>query len=216
MAAFTTDTFTDTAGTLLENHTGETGATWTKNPSFGTGSAAISNANRLRGNATNGIYYSSGTPAAADYDVEADLVVQSATSATGIAGRMSVSAATYYLFDYESASGQWKLYTVVNGATQNTTTFTQALTNGQTYHLRLALRGSQITCYVNGAQVIQITDTNITAAGKPGVYFGAATTDTTGYHLDNFNAAPTATVAVTDANVFFSPYNWYSDGGGSL
>ena len=216
MAAFTTDTFTDTAGVLLENHTGETGATWTKNPAFGTGSAAISNANRVRGNATNGVYYASGTPASADYDVEADLTVLSGVSSAGIAGRMSVAAATYYLFDYEFGTSQWKLYTVVNGATQNTTTFTQTLTNGVTYHMRLALRGSQITCYVNGVQVIQITDSNITAAGRAGIFFGAATTDSTGYHLDNLNAAPTAAVPVTDANVFFSPYNWYSDGGGTV
>ena len=213
---FTSDTFTDIAGTLLENHTGETGATWTKNPAFTSGSAAITAADRLRGNGTNGLYYESGVPSAADYDVEADLYVASNINLAGLLGRLSTSAATYYLFDYEQSNGQFHLYTVSAGSTLNQTDFTMSLTIGQTYHLRLSLRGSLITCYVNGSPIISITDANITAAGRAGVYFYAADTDTTGYHLDNFTGAIPNTALVTDPNLFFSPYNWFSDGAGAL
>ena len=212
----TSDSFTDTAGTLLENHAGETGAVWTKNPAFSTGSAAITSTGRLRGNSSGfALYYPSAVPASADYDVEADLFIASASDTTGILGRQSTSAATYYLFDYEFSASQWKLYTVVNGATLNTTTFAQTLTVGQTYHVRLCLRGTSVTCFVNGSQIISLTDSNITSAGRPGVLLGNLDTDSTGTQIDNFTAALPNSVPVTDADVFFSPYNWQSDGTGS-
>jgi lysophospholipase L1-like esterase len=216
MSSFTSDSFTDTAATLLENHAGATGAVWTKNPAFSTGSAAITAAGRLRGNSSSfAVYCSSGVPSSADYDVEADLTVVSATDTAGIMGRQSTSAATYYLFDYEFASGAWKLYTVVNGSTLNTATFNQTLTVGQTYHIRLCLRGGSIACYVNGTQILSLADTNITAAGRAGVLFSNQDTDSTGPHLDNFTASTPNVIPVTDANLFFSPYNWQSDGAGA-
>ncbi|HSZ56643.1 MAG TPA: SGNH/GDSL hydrolase family protein [Tepidisphaeraceae bacterium] len=214
---FTSDSFTDTAGTLLETHTGETGAAWTRNPAFSSGSAAITAAGRLRGNSSGfALYYSSGVPASADYDVEADLFIASASDTTGLLGRQSTSAATYYLFDYEFATGQWRLYTVVNGATLNTAVFAQTLIVGQTYHVRLSMRGSAIACFVNGTQIISLADSNITAAGRAGVLFGNLDTDSTGTQIDNFTAAVPSSIAVTDSNLFFSPYNWQSDGAGAL
>lgn len=216
MSIFTNDSFTGTTGTLLENHTGETGATWTRNSAFGTGSAAITAAGRLRGNvAANSVYYESATPASADYDVEADLYVASVASSCGLLGRASTSAATYYLLDYESG-GSWNLYTVVNGTTSNQHSFSQTLTVGQTSHIRLSMRGSLISCYVNGTLIIQITDTNIVAAGRASVFFSGADTDSTGFHLDNFTGSIPATISVTDQNVFFSPCNWRSDGAGPM
>jgi len=215
MSIFTNDSFTDTAGTLLENHTGETGAVWTKNPVFSAGSIAITAAGRIRGNGTNGVYCESAVPASADYDVEADLYVATNADAAGISGRLSTSVATHYLFDYE-AGGTFNLFTVVNGSTLNETSFTIALTVGQTYRMRLSLRGTRISCYVNGVMVISITDTNIAGPGRAGVLMTTATTDTVGYQLDNFTGSIPATVSITDANLFFSPYNWYSDGIGTM
>jgi lysophospholipase L1-like esterase len=215
MPIITSDTFTDTPNTLLESHTGSTGATWTKNPAFSTGSAAISSASRLRGNATNAVYYSSGSPSSADYDVEADFYVASPSGAAGITLRMSASLATYYLLDYEGPSSAWHLYTVLGGSTINVITFTQSLTTGQSYHVRLAARGSQITAYVDGVQIISISDTSIPSAGHPGLFFSQSDTDSTGYHLDNFAASSPVNVPLTDPNLFFSPYNWSGNGTGA-
>lgn len=214
----TNDTFTDTAGTLLQSHTGETGATWIKHPNFATGSAVIGDSGtRVRGNANaSTIYYASGVPGSADYDVEADLYVASLAHLGGIMGRLSTSASTYYLLDYENGSS-WLLYSVVAGTTQQSKSFAQVLTVGQTVHVRLCMRGSLITAYVNGVQILQMTDSNVTATGTGGVFFSAADTDSTGPHLDNFQVStPAATIAVTDGSVFFSPYNWYSDGAGGM
>ena len=215
MSLLTQDTFTDTAGVLLENHTGETGATWTKNAAFSTGSAKITAAGRLRGDANNTVYYASAVPPSADYDVEADLFVASNLSLVGLLGRQDPAAFTYYLFDVQNAGGL-TLFTVVNGATLNQTNVAFTPTVGQTYHFRLSMRGGRITCYVDGTAMISLTDANIAAAGRAGVFFGAQTTDATGYHFDNFFASVPQTAAVTDANLFFSPYNWHSDGTGAM
>src|SRR5690349_21053068 len=144
MSFISQDTFTAAAGTLLDSHTGETGAAWTKNTSFPTGSAAITSANRLRGNAnTATIYYASAAPGSADYDVDADFYCATLAGNAGVLGRQSTSAATYYLFSYITGQG-WVLYTLVNGANQNSTVYAQSLTAGQTYHVRLSMRGSLI------------------------------------------------------------------------
>jgi len=216
MSQFCQDSFTDAAGTLLESHTGETGATWTKNSAFSTGSAAITAAGRLRGNAANGVYYESGVPASADYDVEADFYVASNAGGAGIIGRSSTTAATYYYLDYIQSTGNWSLASLVNGSIVQSVTFAQTLTLGQIYHLHLVMRGTAILGYINGVLRLQLTDSNISAAGRAGVYFQESDTDSTGYHLDNFSGATVASDAVTDTNLFFSPYNWKSDGAGAM
>lgn len=215
MSQFVKDSFTDTAGTALSAHTGETGATWTAVPTF-SAAAVITSAGRVRGNGTNALWEASGVPASADYDVEADVYVASLANQAGILGRCSTTAATYYLLYYDSGAAVWRLYVIVNGATAANFSFAQTLTVGQTYHLHLMMRGSQIMAFANGVQIFNVTDTNISAAGRAGVFFSAADTDTTGLHLDNFSGATAASNAVTDTNIYFSPYNWKSDGAGSM
>src|SRR5579884_76968 len=209
----------DAAGTLLESCTVETGGAWVKHPNFASSSIKTDNAGRIMGAfAGTSVYYDNTTFSSADYDVEGDITpLDTTATSVGIMGRMSTSATTYYLFDYQTSTGQFFLFTVVGGATQNTTSFTQALTTSTTYHMRLSMRGSRIQCFVNGSLVIQIVDTNISTAGTCGILYGQNLSNTTGIHLDNVVAStPSSTTAVTDASIFFSPYNWYSDGGGSL
>ncbi len=98
--AFVTDSFTDTNGTLLSSHTGETGATldetfrvvWgAHHPGTSrTGSTGQSQRTRI-------LYYASGAPASADYDVEMDLVCVGTTdtgTAFGVLGRVATGAET--------------------------------------------------------------------------------------------------------------------------
>src|ERR1022692_1236936 len=78
-ANFVTDSFTDTAGTALTSHTGETGATWAKNGGFSGGSVIITDSNRIRSGVSGAsVYYASGDPNLADYSVSADVYVASA------------------------------------------------------------------------------------------------------------------------------------------
>src|SRR5690242_14262483 len=73
-AKFIEDTFsTGSSGDNLNTHTGETGATWTKNPTVVGGSdMVLTDAGRvIPAGSTKGSYYASGTPASAEYDVQA-------------------------------------------------------------------------------------------------------------------------------------------------
>lgn len=188
---FVRDVFTDTDNVLLQSHTGSQGATWTRHPSYA-GDAQISNANRLHASSgTTALYYASGSPLTADYNVAGFLRKRSATSgAAGIVGRASTSVDTHYLARYDDNVDEWRLYKYVTGTpTQLGSGFAQALTTDQDYWVRLEMRGTSIKVYVDGVERVAVTDSSITAAGKAGVRFdGGAGTDTTGIHLDDFQA----------------------------
>lgn len=214
--SFVVDSYTDVSGTSITSHTSETGGPVTANTAFATSAALISNANRLRGNATTVVMYYGGTPSSADYDVQADVYVASIANGAGVCGRMITSAATYYLFDYEAGSTAWVLYSIVAGSTITRLTSSASLTIGNTYTMKLTMRGTTISAYVNGVLLLQMVDTNITAAGKAGFFFGGTSTDATTLHLDNFSATVQQTLPPTSSSLYFSPGNWYSDGSGTI
>src|SRR5439155_27321637 len=83
-AAVVTDTFTGSDGTLLQNHVGETGATWTKHSNYPANFTLASN--RVY-SVQWAMYTASGVPATNEYDVSADLTVKSNAGATGGGGR---------------------------------------------------------------------------------------------------------------------------------
>jgi hypothetical protein len=192
-----TDTFTDTSATALASHTGQLGATWTKRLGV---NAVISDANRLRiSSAGEAAYYASGVPTSADYTVSADVLRKtSINDETGVLGRMDTTNAngTYYEVDYYgNGSNRWELYKRVNGTYTSLGTYAQALTANQNYRVALNMIGSAISVSVDGMIRISVTDSAISAAGRAGVLIGCsgcatASTDTTGYHLDNFSVNP--------------------------
>jgi hypothetical protein len=191
-----TDTFTDTAGTTLQTHTGEVGATWTKATVSAT-DMVVSNENRIRKAGTGiAVYTASATPSTPDYSVEADVHVKSSLAGdlAGPVGRTDPSSAngTFYVFGYLRDAGTWYLIRVLNGASTVLGTYAQALTPGTSYAARLEMQGTTIRGYVDGVQRVSATDAGIAAAGRAGVLLGntgsAAHTDTTGMHLDNLSA----------------------------
>lgn len=215
--SFIVDSFTDTSGTSITAHNAEAGGAVTANTAFVGSAAIISNANRLRGNFSgNTIMEYAATPPSADYDVQADLYVASISSAAGLCGRSSTTAGTYYLFDYESGSLAWNLYAISNGSNVAHVSQSASLTIGNTYTMKLSMRGSTINAYVNGVLTLTIVDTTIVNAGTVGFFFGGSSTNTTTFHLDNFSATTANTQPVTNTNLYFSPGNWFSDGLGII
>jgi len=198
---YSSDTFTGTAGTSLQSHTGEVGATWTVFASSST--AVLTDANRVRRNTTTPTqYYASATPSSANYTVEGDVTVKSLISgdAANVIGRQDTSNTngTYYAARY--LSGDWELLKLVNGTVTVLDTSPVTLTSGQTYNLQLSMNGSSIALYVDGTLKASATDSAITAAGKAGIRMGTsanptAPTNTTGLHMDNFVVTPIAQTA---------------------
>lgn len=190
MAIFVSDSFTDTDSTALQSHTGETGATWTKHAS-GLGADAIINNNQLAfTDAAGAEYYASGTPASAEYDVEADVVVVDTTrdSAVGVLGRVDTSALTWYLADHVGSLNQWRLFRRVNGSFTSLGSFSQDLTNATTYELKLEIRDAAKKLYVDGVERISNADDNVKPAGRAGVRLDSTPGNTDGMRLDDFVA----------------------------
>lgn len=188
-AAAAIDTFTDTAGTLLENHTSDSGNTWTKNSAVSGGGMVITDANRVRGgSATAVIYVNDWVPASPDYEVSTDVYFASVNYAqTGIGGRTGTTAFTgYYAL---LVQGEIRLYRGGNVAPLGS--YAVSPTVGSTYALKLSMQGNDITVYWDGAPVIAVTVSGsniISTAGFASVYSQGAFTNSTGPHLDNFKA----------------------------
>lgn len=188
---FVEDSFTDTGGTNLVSHTGETGATWTQHTN-GNNPCRIA-ANRVRPTNASAIslIYTSGVPAAADYDVLSALYVASlpATTSLGMVARQSTSANTGYHGDYSTGNGEWRIYKIVAGSSTVLVTSSATLTVGQTYALRFTVRGTTLALYVDGTRVLSTTDSSISAAGRAALRTNQGTVgDAVGLQYDYFKA----------------------------
>lgn len=189
------DNFTDVNNTLLTAHTGEIGATWTKH---GTGAGFIRiNTNRIYNAGAQfdeAMYYGSGVPQTADYDVEGTVYVAStADSLISVMGRLSTSANTFYqAFHYKESSGPtniWALGKRVAGVSTTLGTYTQVLSAAQSYRVRLEMRGTTLRVYVDDVERISTIDSSITAVGRAGVrvYSDVVPSSSTGLHMDSIN-----------------------------
>lgn len=187
MALVVNDTFTDTSGTALASHTGETGATWTIHPNY-TGTAVISNANRVRkGTGTTlSVFYTSGVPGGAEYDVTGDFYIAStAASQSSIAGRLSLTVGDFY--EARATETNWSLRKAIAGVGSILGTWTRTSIDEAIEAAKLEIRDAQKAVYVDGTSRITSTDNAVTGAGRAGVRFGTvAGSDTAQIHIDNF------------------------------
>lgn len=215
MGQFVTDSFTDVAGTLLISHTGEVGATWTKNvaASDGGNHAVISNEGRLYCDNTADVQamYASGVPPTANYSVFATFFVKSVIDqSVGICGRMNTGSADYYSVIYTSTSGTWSLAKVLSGSFSGIgSNWVQTIPTGQSVLAELRMIGTALSVYINGVLRISATDSSILTAGRASLRVGnssasAAATNTTGAHLDNFAATDVFVASGSSAHVVTS------------
>lgn len=206
MTTFAQDAFTDTDNTLLENHTGETGATWTKHGLTGTGSAQITNANRLQnGTANSVIYTASGTPPSASYGVSFTFrMITDVNDVAGVAGRLASTTVGNGYIAYAFGGIQYKLSRVDAGVETVLGSVDEVYSTGTDYTGKLDITDGAKRFLVDGVQKITSADNTYTAAGLAGVLFNTvAGSDTTGTHLDNFVASDGIlyTRTVTDAAI---------------
>lgn len=173
MAEFVNDTFTDSDGTNLENHTGETGADWSVHPASSGGPLEIwsNDVRESNGTAFWPTYIASGTPASADYDVEASVKVGDSDAPGGrirIAGRMDSTDDTHYSILWRQDNQEFLMIREVSGS--QTTLDTFAMTGDDAVHtVKLEMRGDAIKGYIDGVEQLTATDSGITAAGTAGL-----------------------------------------------
>lgn len=196
-AAFVTDTFTGTDGTAITAHTGETGATWTKHPSF-TGTPELVS-NRLRyASSTSGLVLASGTPADINYTVEADVYFPAVptTQNIGVSARVDPTVNTQYTVRYIASGDLFRFDRITGGTTLTLGSVVAGAAAGATRHIKLrpAATGGGMTASVDGVDItITTADTvPLTSPGRVGVFGNNTSSATTGVLLDNFTASPLA------------------------
>lgn len=193
MAVFASDNFAGSAGTELSSYN----SAWVK-ITGNTGNYTVTDAERIRGTSiVAAAYYHNVAPASADYSVQALLRAMSVTAGqrNGIGVRASNSANSLYFCRLNGTSG-WELYKRTSGTNSLLGSAAQSITAGDelTIKLDVATSGSNavLNFYVNGSLTIgPITDSSpLSAAGFGAIYAlnAAAASNTTGYHLDNWQA----------------------------
>jgi hypothetical protein len=205
MAIFLQDTFTDTGGDdLVTQHTGETGATWTRNTASENVNGVITDANRVRLAGTPAsqgpFWYASGTSVNADYEITMVIVPKSLLDEQQVVihGRHGTTAYTGYEFGYQRSvafgeSPGWRMAKRVAASfTQLESRVLVTLTLDQSYTLKLRMVGDQILGYVDGVLTISATDSTITDAGRAGFGFWGSSGpqgNAVGIHVDSIEAA---------------------------
>ena len=216
MANFLLDTFTDTSGTYLVSHTGETGATWTK--TAGTNSDAEIQSNKLTFTESSYIQYraiASGVPAAANYSVSAVLFYNATTTNaygpwTGVMGRY-VDENNYYYAYYYWYDQKWHLAKTVAGTQTDLGSSAQTLSLSNYYTLKLSMTGTTIVLNVGGSDLITVTDSALSAKGSAGVTAYPVTPYTDGLLMDSISGDDIAAAAVTEG---YTPPAWIKPGVG--
>ncbi len=188
------DTFTDAPGIDLGSHLLDTGGTWTKHASFATGGLVLTDANRVRaGVSGQSVYFQSNVSPSANYDVSAVFTcfTNVSTDSPGIVGRLDTASKTFYLALYRNSSG-FQLWKFVSGtATQLGTTYALVMSANESHRVTLRMQGTSISLLVDGViRVGPIVDASVSATGSSGLYDNPSSpgTNSTGTHLDNFNA----------------------------
>jgi len=108
-----------------------------------------------------------GCTPAADYEVEA--VVQfngGGGGGTGVAGRVQ-DINNYYMVEASATGNSFDMYKKVSGSYTYLGGYSVAIDEATDYTVKLTMVGSAIKGYFNGVERISVTDSSITAAGRP-------------------------------------------------
>ena len=190
------DSFTDTDGTLLNNHISNTGHGWVKYLKSGAanaeepGTAVIASGVLKMGDVTNwSSYYNGWTPPSANYTVQLVFTISTlGNSAGGVMGRVDPATGTFYGFQLMGQSaGNYYLFKNVNGVQTVLATGTISTPAVGNYTVALVMNGTSIVGKINGTVIASVTDASITAAGKAGIrgdWTGVAPAGIT--HIDSY------------------------------
>lgn len=116
----------------------------------------------------------------ANYIVQAICKTTSASS-SGVLGRY-VDSSNYYFAYINTFSQTVKLVKRVSGTDTEIGTYSGGYSTGTNYTLRLEMISTTLKVYVNGTERISVTDSSLTATGKPGLF-----SDHNAAVIDDFN-----------------------------
>jgi hypothetical protein len=212
MSNFFADTFTDTDGTLIENHTTNSGATWLPklvpagNGIIAGGLARINTANYT-------FYLASVTSPSADYVVTTAVKCVTNEGYAQTWGRASYgTTATGYQLTFDSAGSGGSglsMYKTIAGVDTllGEEVFTPAA--GTTYTIQLSMIGTAIKGLRDGVQKFSVTDSDVAGPGTTGISGSrySASGSTVGFQWDSISAGDPATLQLEG-------YRFRNDNGG--
>lgn len=191
-AQFFNDTFTDANGTNLQSHVPNSGGTWSKITTSGGGNLTLTiQSNTVQGatgTANSGVYFASQTPPAADYDVQASVTIGTNGDNAGVfvaarAGESAGAHTGYYFGTF--GTNEVRLYSTAGGFLGTVST---TLTFGNTYVFKIRVNGTSIKCYVDGTELISVTNSDFTSAGQIGLWQWVGNSGTS-FATDNMSAS---------------------------
>jgi hypothetical protein len=210
MSQFSSDAFTGTEGDSLTTYN----AAW-QQPTGSPGTAEIASGRARNSSTSVAEYYKTDTPPSADYKVPGNLYAADASTSrrAGVTARGSTGARTYYAARLVTGTG-WQIIKVVAGTvTQLGSSVAQSVSAGSSYAVEIRVEGTTISLYKLGESTpaISVTDSAISAAGYPGLYFNQVSGDALGLHVDSYSAETltsdqTLTPSLfTNAQTFYAP-----------
>ena len=208
MATFASDNFNGTDGADLTAHTPSGGGSWVK-AGDGGGRLEITSAGRVmpNSNVNESVYRHSEVPPSSDYEVSADIIRRSDDNQTrmGLALRISTTSDDHYYVRYNNNGDSWLIAKSVGG-TQSAigAAVSQTLTVDQVYRVKFRVQGTTLTLLVDDVELASRTDSSHAGPGRAGIYGFDDATETTGLHLDNWQAdtlSDDATGTVTGSGI---------------
>lgn len=197
------DSFTGTAGTDVTARAGDLGTLTRQGGS--TGAIVITDANRCRGNDHDlgSNHYTDRVTLTADYDVSANFRVFSLVTNhfTAVMGRMDTASDSSYYIGYDSGGTFWQLV----GNNVQLASVGQVLVAGNTYNAMLRMRGTTIKGFVDGVEIMSVTDSSVTRIGRGGIgcyQVSVAPTNTTGIHYDDLQISDPFQIGLVTPKMF--------------
>ena len=89
----------------------------------------------------------------------------------------------YYIVRFNPLEDNFRLYKVLNGRRLQLSSASVTVPKGSWFNIKVVMKGSEVTCYLNGKKLIHKTDDTFVKPGKIGFWTKAdAVSD-----FDNFN-----------------------------
>lgn len=215
MGTALSDTFTDTAGTLLSAHTPDIGGAWTASGKFlaasgtTTPTCSIDASGHLIGSAAgaNQLYMNAVTPDSPDVIITVvwrAAALTTTSSLWGVAARVGGTVGTpgdryYARYSGNSTAGsrKWDIGKYIGTSSTLLASFAEQPTAAE-HTIVFQISGTTLTLTVDGVQKISTTDATITTTGLIGTIGSAGTASA---YMDNLTAVTPSSLVFDDRRV---------------
>jgi hypothetical protein len=189
LTTYATDTFTDADATPLASHTPDAGGAWADDVA-----GLEIQSNQADGPSFAGAFSRNTTVLpSADYAITATLDFQSFSgiSTKGIIGRWSGgNFGDGYYARWNAGIPAWELFKEVGAVYTQLGTAAEAIVVPQTRVLTLDMAGTTIRLLVDSIELVNVTDSDITATGETGIWCDSGASATIAVDDFSINSAP--------------------------